>query len=376
MKKVLFVIESLGGGGAEKVLTTIIKYLDKTQFDITVLLVAETGVYVDEVKKYCKVQSMLPEYEKLNNFIDKIRYKLEYKYIYSAKPENVYAKYVKEKYDIEIAFVEGYATKFVMGSSNVKSKKICWVHIDMEKNPYADQYFKNLLEENKIYNRYDKIVCVSNSVKKVLEHKFGLENEMVVVYNPIDKEDILEKAVEKQLKHNDSLIQLVTVGRLEKQKGYDRLINALAIIKREYTNFKVWILGEGSMRDELERLILNNHLEKEVEMLGFKKNPYEWIGAADAFICTSRAEGFSLVIAEAMTLGKPVLSVDCAGPNELLDYGKYGVLVENTEKGILKMLHELLSGKIELNDLKKLSEKRAKDFNLETTVRQIEEIMK
>lgn len=375
MKKILFVIESLGRGGAEKVLTTILRHLDKNKFDVTVLIVVETGEYIDEVKKYSKVQSILPDYNKLNNVIDKVKYKIEYKKIYKINPKKIYTKYIKEKYDVEIAFVEGYVTKLVMGSPNLNSKKICWVHIDMEKNPYADRYFKTIEEEKETYKRYDKIVGVSNSVKEVFEKKFELKERVTTIYNPIDKKEILEKSQEKITIKKGKKIRIVTVGRLEHQKGYDRLIKALGIIKKETSNFQVWILGEGSMRQELEELIHINNLENEVKLLGFIKNPYPFIEAGDAFVCTSRAEGYSLVIAEAMILGKPVLSVDCSGPNELLEYGKYGVLIKNTDEEILRMLNSLILGGFDLEKLQKLSEIRSKEFNLKNIMKKIEELI-
>lgn len=375
MKKVLFVIESLGGGGAEKVLTTIVKNLDRTKFEVTVLTVVEIGVYVEEVKKYCRLKTMLPDYSTLKNPIEKMKYKLEYKFIYSAKTESVYKKYVKEQYDVEIAFVEGYATKFIMGSPNANSKKICWVHIDMEKNAYADQYFNSIEEEKMIYSQYDEIVGVSNSVKEVFERKFALTNTISVIYNPIDMKEILEKSCEKiPLKRNKNL-QIVTSGRLEPQKGYDRLITALGKISKENKSFHVWILGEGSMHAKLENLIHINHLENMVTLLGFQRNPYPWIAESDAFVCTSRAEGFSLVIAEAIALKIPIFSVDCSGPNELLDYGKYGILVKNTEEQLTDMLRNLILGEIDLTDLKKKSEQRSKEFNINKIMKQIEKIM-
>ena len=107
-KKVLFAIESLAGGGAEKILATIVKNIDKTKFDITVLTVVKTGVYVEEVEKYCTLISMLPEYEKLTNPIAKMKYKVDYKKIYKEDCEKIYKKYVKNEY----LFVE-FATNFV-----------------------------------------------------------------------------------------------------------------------------------------------------------------------------------------------------------------------------------------------------------------------
>lgn len=374
MKKVLFVIESLGGGGAEKVLTTIVKYLDKSKYDITVLLVTEVGIYLKEVKKYCRVVAMLPNYDSLESFVDKLKYKLDYKYIYSSSPRKVYKKYIKEEYDIEIAFVEGYATRLIANSPNKNSKKIAWVHIDMRENPYADQYYKSLEEHIECYKNFNDVICVSSSVKKVMEDKFKLENNLKVIYNPIDAHQILEKAKEFSIEKDLKKINIITVGRLENQKGFDRLINAIGRINSDKLNIHLNILGEGSKYNELKDLIHLNKLENTVSLLGFKKNPFPWVLSSDIFICTSRAEGYSLVIAEAMVLGIPIISVNCSGPNELLDFGKYGLLIENSDSAIRDVLCSIVDKKINLENLKLLSNHRGKDFKLANILEQIEEV--
>lgn len=374
MKKVLFVIESLGGGGAEKVLTTIVKYLDKSKYDITVLLVTEVGIYLKEVKKYCRVVAMLPSYDSLESFVDKLKYKLDYKYIYSSSPRKVHKKYIKEEYDIEIAFVEGYATRLIANSPNKNSKKIAWVHIDMKENPYADQYYKSLEEHIECYKNFNDVICVSSSVKKVMEDKFKLENNLKVIYNPIDAHQILEKAKEFTVKKDLTKTNIITVGRLENQKGFDRLINAIGRINSDKLNIHLNILGEGSKYNELKDLIHLNKLENTVSLLGFKKNPFPWVLSSDIFICTSRAEGYSLVIAEAMVLGIPIISVNCSGPNELLDFGKYGLLIENSDSAIRDVLCSIVDKKINLENLKLLSNHRGKDFKLANILEQIEEV--
>lgn len=374
MKKVLFVLESLGGGGAEKVLTTLVRKLDKTKFDITVLTVVNTGVYIEEVSQYCRVQYMLPDYVQLHNIFEKINYKLKYKEIYSRPIEEIYSKYVTEKYDVEIGFVEGFATKFVAASSNPNSKKVCWIHSDMENNPHADKNFSSLDEERIMYQKFDTIVGVSHTVKTVFERKFSLPDSVTVIYNPIDKEEIMYKAGQNPIKKPKGLT-MVSIGRLEKQKGYDRLIQALATHKRLNADYTLWIIGEGTERKELEKLIAVSGLEECVKLIGFQANPYRWVHAADVFICASRAEGYSLAIAEAMLLGKPVLSVDCAGPNELLAFGKYGRLIPNTNQELQKMILDLLLGKIDLVKYAELAAKRQPFFELSSIVRQVEELL-
>ncbi len=217
MKKILFFIESLSGGGAEKVLTTLVKNLDKQKFDITVLVVAKTGVYVKEVEKYCHLISMLPDYDSLSSIVEKMKYRYSYKWIYNSTPGDVYRKYISEQYDVEVAFVEGFATRIIAESTNEKSKKVCWLHIDMENNPYADQYYSSIDEERLTYQKYDKIVGVSKSVKSTFEKKFNLKDRVEVIYNPIDSKEINLRAGEKRIAVPDKEqgLKIISIGRLE-----------------------------------------------------------------------------------------------------------------------------------------------------------------
>ena len=335
-KKVLFVIESLSGGGAEKVLTTIVKNIDKTKFDITVLTIVKTGIYVEEIEKKCTLISMLPEYEKLTNPIAKMKYKVDYKKIYKEDCAKIYKKYVKNVYDVEIAFVEGFATKLVASSWNRNSKKIAWVHVDLIRRAYADEYFLNDKEHKACYKKYDKVICVSKSVLDVYKQKFDLENGMVC-YN---------------------------------QKGFDRLIKILG--KLRLKNYVVDIYGTGTMKDELDDMIRKYGLEEYVHLKGFHKNIYEAMSNYHLLISPSRAEGFSLVVAEAMCMGIPVLSTDCAGPNELTDYGKYGILVENSDEALENAIQNIFEKKEALYKYHKLSEERSNIFKIENVMKEVE----
>ena len=365
-KKVLFAIESLAGGGAEKVLATIIKNIDKTKFDVTVLTIVKTGVYVEEVEKYCTLISMLPEYEKLTNPIAKIKYKVDYKKIYNEDCAKIYKKYVKNEYDVEIAFVEGFVTKLVASSWNKKSKKIAWVHVDLIQRSYADGYFSNNEAHKECYKKYDKVLCVSKTVLDVYKQKFGLTNGMVC-YNPVDSHELAKYKKEYEIQDK---LNICCVGRLENQKGFDRLIKILG--KLRLSDYVVDIYGSGTMKDELDQLIQKYGLEKYVHLRGFQKNIYEAMSKYDLLISPSRAEGFSLVVAEAMCMGIPVLSTDCAGPNELTDYGKYGILVENSDEALENAIRNIFEKKEELYRYHKLSEERSNIFKIENVMKEIE----
>lgn len=339
-KKILFVIESLGGGGAEKVLTTIVKHIDKEKFDVTVCPIVGTGTYVEEVKRYANYRPILEDAASLSS-LQKIWYRIKYKLIYKVLPMSwVYRLWIPKGYDTEVAFCEGFVTKLMAESTNVGAKKIAWVHIDLKYNPWPQKLgiFKNVAEETNAYSHYDRIVTVSKTVEKSFnEVYYGLADNVQTIYNPIDHEDIIDKSrvsIAGFEQGNEETLNIISVGRLVPQKGYDILLRVASRLKDEGFKFKLRILGEGEQRCELEQYLKSNHLEDVVSLLGFQKNPYPYIANSDLFVCSSRSEGYSLVIAESLVLGVPVVSTYCSGPNELLKEGEYGMLVENDESGV------------------------------------------
>ena len=371
MKKVLFFIESLSGGGAEKVLTDLVTNIDKSNFDVTVCTVSDNGIYQDEVEKNCHYYSMLKRSDYNAGGIRKVYYWLMNKFIYKASPRQVYKHFIKGKYDVEVAFVEGYATKLIANSTNHSSKKIAWVHIDVLNNSHSDRHYRDINEQIKAYNSFNKIVCVSRHVQTAFEKKFKSINNSCVIYNPVDIQKIMSKSSEPiDLEPNPDL-QMVTVGRLEEQKGYIRLLKCIERIKH-FGNFNLWIIGSGSQQGILEEYIKNNHLENQVKLVGFTENPYKYVKKADAFICSSYAEGFSTAATEALILEKPVFTVDCSGMKELFGEYKCGEIVDNTDRELELMLMKMVNKEYIFESYVNDIRKRIKEFSLEQQIREIE----
>ena len=115
---------------------------------------------------------------------------------------------------------------------------------------------------------------------------------------------------------------------------------------------------------------MSNH----IHLLGYVKNPYPIMKQMNLFVCSSRSEGYSLVIAEALTLGLPVISMDCSGPNELLDNGKYGILCNNYDD-LYQVLNFAITDKNYYLDLKEKAAKRKEFFDIHTTMKQIEQLL-
>lgn len=333
-KKVLFFIESLAGGGAEKVLSTLVQHIDESRFDVTVCVISGGGRYDEVVASNVNLVKIFDNAERYTG-IKKLWYILRYNLIYKFLPAwLVYALFVSKGYDVEVAFVEGFATKVIAASLNKKAKKIAWVHVDLIQRPWPIELgvFKNMDEERAAYNKYDKVVCVSRSVEDIMRDAYGLENTLTI-YNPLDSDLILSLGKEQSdFDVDQSKYNIVSVGRYTKQKGYDLLLPVIAKVRESHPNVHLWLIGEGSERTALEQQAAALGIAENVTFTGFLKNPYALMSKMDLFVCSSRAEGFSLVIAESLILGVPVISMNCSGPNELIGKNECGILCDTYEQ--------------------------------------------
>ena len=375
MKKILIFVDSLNEGGVSKVLLDLLENINKEKYDITVMTLYNQGVYIDEVRKYAKYKYCFNIPDANDNSLKAKLYRKYWGGMLRLPESFMYRWFVKEKYDIEIAFMHGWSTKFISGSNNRVSKKIAWVHVDLVTWNRVDGVFKNLEHHKKAYSKFDEVLCVSQTVKKGVEKKYNVKNARVL-YNPINREKILKLSNEKidDIKLS-SKFRLISVGRLSEQKGYDRLLRVFKKLKSDGLDIELILVGNGDKYNELNEYIVENKLEKDVTLLGFKENPYKYVRASDLFICSSISEGFSLVIGEAMAIGIPVVSVDCPGPNEVLDFGKYGELVSNNEVDLYNGIKEMINNKVLYEKYKNKANERGKMFSINKFINEVENIL-
>lgn len=372
MKKILFFVDNVGEGGVSKVLLDILENLDYTKYEVTVRTLYGGGPYESHIKKYAKYEScfIIPAYEDTS-----LRSQLYRKYWGGMLrlPETIFYRcFIREKYDIEIAFVQGWSTKFISGSNNKKSKKLAWVHIDLINWNMADGVFRDLEHHKKAYQKYDKVLCVSEAVKESMEKKYEIFNNSVI-YNPINKNKIREASKEEaKFNFSKNSVNIISIGRLGYQKGYDRLINICNKLNQENLNFNLLIIGDGDEKQNLQQLIDKYSLKDSVHLVGFKENPYSYLKAADLFVCSSRGEGFSLVVAEAMTLGIPILTVNCSGPEELSNKGEFAMLVENTDQALFEGLKEMIINDDLRTHYAQMANKGASQFSLKNFMEKLQ----
>lgn len=367
MKKVLFFIPNLMYGGAEKVLVNLVNNLDKSKYDITLQTIFDEGVN----KKY------------LN---EDIKYKYVFKNLFRGSttifklfsPKFLYSIFIKDKYDIVVSYLEGPTARIISGCP-YDSKKISWIHIELNDIEKFSNGFRNVKEAKTCYAAFDKTICVSNSVKEQFSKVSGMDsNNIDVLYNTNETDYILKKSKEivDDIYFDKKTINICSVGKIISTKGYDRLARVHKKLKEENLNHHIYILGIGEDQQKIEKYLADNNLENSFTFIGFRDNPYKYVSKCDLFICSSLREGFSTAVTESLIVGTPVVSTLCSGAHELLgENNEYGIVVENSEDGIYEGLKEMLTNEDKLKYYKEKSKERGKLFSKEKTVSKVEELL-
>lgn len=361
-KNILFVVDEKKMGGVSVLLSDIINKLNLNKYDIDIMVLHNNGNYLDDLPKnvnliygtkfFDVVDYTLKETLKSKN-IKKILKKLYL--IFLMRTKLIAKKIIKErkkcihkKYDVEIAFKDGFCAIFTAYGDSVK--KYHWLHTDYSMYDCTSNYH-SLFEE--VFLKFDKIIGISKAVIKKFNEKYNI-TKTDVIYNLINEEKIKKRSEEFQVKNNKESLNFISIGRFHEMKGYDRLINVFSRLNKENLLNKVTLrlVGDGPDFNLVKQLINNNNLNDFVTLEGLKKNPFPYVKSSDIFLMCSRYEPFGLVILESMILGVPVLSTSVASINEIMNK-KYGIIVENSEEGLYNGIKEIIKDKKVLNKYKK-----------------------
>lgn len=240
----------------------------------------------------------------------------------------------------------------------------------------------------KLYVRKaDRIICCSKEIEAIVQEKYGYL-QTATLYNPYDAEGITELSKEKvtdlpwKMEDEDRPRILIGVGRDDPIKGFWHLIKAFYLVQKEIPQMRLIIMGDGSF-EQAKRLVSELQLEQKVYFPGVRKNPYKYLAASEMFLLSSYTEGFPNVLVEAMILGRPLISTDCrTGPAEILDHGKYGILVPDMgdtedysgdtisekETCFAEKIVEVLKDSERQKELSELERKRAGEFDYDSYV--------
>lgn len=376
-KKILIRIGSLRHGGAEKVLVTFLKNIPKDQYEVDLLLNLYSGKYLAEVPDWINViflnKGEMITTNRLQDIPTKV-FRVIYQLVLKIFPKLLYQFILKgKKYDVEFAAIHGMRDE-ILNSPIKSSKKLIWIHNDLKKTE-----FHNYTEDEfRKFFGYAKIMVISEKIQRDFEiiAKTEAEKQKIVrIYNPLDTNEILQKS---ELSGNESKSEVpvfVSVGTVFPQKGFDRLLKVHQRLLKEGFDHKIEIIGDGYDFENLKKLQNDLGVSETTTLLGFTDNPYPHIKKADFYILSSRYEGFPTVLFEAITLKKKIIATDVSGVGEMLEDGKLGLIVENSEDGIYNGMKKALQDPTSFDQYEHNLQDYEMPFNLENSVHSILQII-
>lgn len=375
--RLLFIIDSLNCGGAEKSLVSLLPFLDYTRLDVDLLIFKRGGVF----EKYVPGQVRILDYDLYKSSIggkikeafchallspqlrlNKKRHGAE---IHWRTIHSIYHE-LPGQYDVAIAYQQGVPTFFV--ATKVKAaKKIAWVNADIFDAGYDMEYCRQF------YEKMDHVVPVSEKLSKKMAAELPwLKDKLMCIYDIINPEVVKQLSLESAHDMNsmsDGCVGIVTVGRLAKPKNHILAVNAARILKEKRFDFKWYFVGDGEMRKSIEEEISKFGLQQQVILLGFKENPYPYMAKADVYVQTSSFEGFGMTIAEAKILHRPVVSTNFDVVKDQIVDGQNGLIADMTPESVAGKIIELLQ-----ND--ELRRKIVSNLEKETNTSSITETLK
>lgn len=366
-KKVLFVITTLYNGGAERSLVSLLQTMDPEKYDIDLLLFKEMGMFLTQVPDYVNILSPSKEMkllygggEEKSILYNSIRVistglsklitrsyvgqrQFRWKYFYSK-----FIKKQEKKYDTAVAYMEGEPIYYVVDKINA-NKKVAWIHNDYNNLSCSSRF------DNVYLSKVNNIVSVSNKCVDILKEIFPqYKNKISYIPNLTSSKAIIKMADEFfPVEFKEGSNNLLSIGRLNHQKGFDLAIEAGKYLSDKGYDFKWFIIGDGMLEIELRKLIEKYKLESKIILLGAKENPYPYIKNCDIFVQPSRFEGKSIALDEAKILGKPILITNYPTAKDQLVNGKEGMIVDMKPEKIAAGISNLIDNnkiRIELSN--------------------------
>ena len=366
MKKILFLIHDLHHGGAEKVLVNLVNNMDPEQFEIHVTALFGGGVNEQFLKPHVHFRTIFPRVFPGNSHVMKL-----------FSPKLLHRMFVKDHYDIEIAYLEGAASRIISGCDDPQTRTVCWIHCTMKSPEEFAVGFRSVDEAKRCFSQFDRGVFVSKGVVDAFCRYCPMEN-MQVLYNTNESERILmlsQETIQDDLFHEGDF-SMIGVGKIEDVKGFDRLARIHTRLRREGYGVNTYILGQGSRENELRQYLEREGVSDSFTFLGYQTNPYKYVAKSDLFVCSSYSEGFSTAATEALIVGTPVCTVEVSGMKEMLgDHNEWGIVTENDENALYEGIKRLLDDPALLAHYKKQAEERGKTFSTENTVRAVQDML-
>lgn len=367
MKKILFVINTLSRAGAETALLELLRRLDSREYEIYLYVVTGQGELVGRLPDYVRllnsafskesvltgrgrralVRKICRSFVRNGGLPGKLRYIVR-NLISMVKKRRIQADKLlwrilsdgAERFDIcfdlAMAWIEGGSVYYV--ADHVKArKKAALIHIDYENAGYTRAM------DQDCFRKFANIFVVSEETKKHFINFYPEYAAKTDVFHNIVNQEIIRLRAQEKGGFSDEYdgFRILTVGRLNWQKGYDIAIEAMGILKAKRYDIRWYVLGEGELRKALMKKIQELGLKKDFLLLGQMDNPYPYYAQTDLYVHATRFEGKSIAIQEAQTLGCAVIASDCNGNREQIEDRKDGVLCELTPQAVADKIEEL-----------------------------------
>lgn len=360
MKNILFVIDSLNSGGAEKSLVSLLNLFDYKKYNVDLLMFSPVGLYLPLLPKEVNLLEQ-PKFIKMQKFgIQSLVKNGDFKELLIRLDTSISLRnpfYNKElhtsqiiwrsiskcidkldkKYDIAIAYSQGIPTYYV--AEKVKAdKKLCWINTDYKIAPYNKKF------DEKYYDQYDNVIAVSDYNKDVFINEMpGAKQKTKVIYDIVSPEFIKTMALHNGGFNDDfDGLRILTIGRLVESKGFDMAIEACYKLIQEGYKVKWYAIGEGNLLNRLKRKVKEFGLEDIFKFLGTHQNPYTFLEQSDIYVQPSRFEGFGLAIAEARILKKPIVATNFTVIHNQIRNKENGIIVEMNSESIYKGVKQLI----------------------------------
>ena len=320
MKKILFVTNHLQySDGVARALVGFANVLAQSGYEVTVMPVfIYDSAFAKEFCPDVKIKKMFGGYFKgLSKIVGILPQKA------------LYGHYVKDEYDIEVAFQYGIPTKMIAASKNKNALKLAWMH------GYGEDHLID-------HEKFDKIVSCSKSNAEEYKEVFKFPERVTHLYNLIDDKEITEKSQAQINIEKNGKFTFCSVGRLSPEKGFLRLIKCHEKLIEEGLDNNLWIIGGGSEAQVLQNYVAEHDLGGGVVLTGQDNNPYKYIKQSDVFVCSSYREGFSTVCTEAAILGKAIITTEVGGAKELVADNHIGIMTANTDEALYEGMKSVL----------------------------------
>lgn len=365
MKKLLILAKTIDGGTGTYLTNLLkIKGIIKNKFLISVAVLEKPLYMKSSNEDFIYMKKRDYSFEK---------YSLSFKNVFDFIKEFFWIRKIigREKPDVILCFDVNCNIHIgiVKTFFKKKLKTIFLTHSDLDGNldQRATKFLKIILKRiiKFFYNKSDSIICVSKQLADSLQSNFNINKEIKTIYNGLDN----NKSIKRNFQNKNNII--LSVARLDKQKDHVTLLKAFELVNKELNDTYLWLVGDGPLKNELMIFVKENCLEKNVVFHGWQENLDEYFSKADIFALSSRREGLPYVLIEALSFGLPVVSTDTPyGPREILEDGKYGLLVPMYDYiQIKEAILELLKKPAVYNKFSNLALERSRLFTTDRMIK-------